>query len=625
MIIRVKDEISPYELANNLTSIGYRRVDALDSNGEFSLRGNLLDIWLERYKLPVRIDLIGNKIENLYLFNPLMGSRVRDLKSLLILPLGSLPLGELKWAKKEVEEGQYERLFLSEIKKGDLVVHINHGIGKYAGVEEIGSHTVLKVEYGRGDVLTVPLGQIDRLTKYIGSGAKPKLNTLGTASWERTKRKVSEDISKIATELLNLYSHRESVKRVPYPPDTIWQKELEEEFEYEPTTDQLKAIEEIKNDLYKNRPMDRILVGDVGFGKTEVALRIAFKIAQENKQVAVLAPTTVLVEQLYEVFKGRLKKFPLKLIRLSRYVDPGEIKKQKIQIKNGEADIVIGTHRLLSKDIEFHNLGLLIIDEEHRFGVKQKELLKSKRIEIDVLSMSATPIPRSLSMAFSKIRDLSTLHSPPPGRIPVKTVITEFDYDLVKEAIDKEISRGGQVFYLHNRVSSLAGVADRIQKLVPRARVAFAHGQMANQLEKTMDMFIEGKFDVLVCTTIIASGLDIPHVNTILINDAQKFGLADLYQLRGRVGRGSVDAYSYFLYPKGFLPSGDALERLLAIAESQDLGSGFKIAQRDLEIRGAGNLLGKEQSGNISLVGYELYNQLLAQAVEKLRQITELK
>ena len=376
---------------------------------------------------------------------------------------------------------------------------------------------------------------------------------------------------------------------------------------------------EIKKDLEEEKPMDRLLVGDVGFGKTEVALRTAFKVAQENKQVVVLAPTTVSTEQLYEVFKTRLEKFPVRVARLSRFVKAKEIKQMREKIKSGEVDIIIGTQRLLSRDIEFKNLGLLVIDEEHRFGVKQKELLKQKRLEVDALSMSATPIPRSLSMAFTKIRDISVLHTAPLGRKPVKTEIKEFDYELVKEAIEREIKRNGQVFYLHNRVTSLAGVADRIQKLVPQAKVAYAHGQMAKQLEKTMGSFIEGKVNVLVCTTIIASGLDIPHTNTIIIADAQKFGLADLYQLRGRVGRGTQDAFAYLLYPKGFLPTGPALERLLAIAESTELGSGFKLAERDLEIRGAGNLLGKEQSGNVSLVGFELYNQLLAQAVEELR------
>ena len=447
LIIKIKQVISPFELANNLTSIGYRRVPVIESKGEFALRGNLLDIWLERYKLPVRVDLIGNKIENLYLFNPLLGSKIRDLKNLLILPIGSLPLGELKWAKKEVEEGQYERLFLSELKPGDLVVHINHGIGKFVSVTKSGlnpdqdSTLTLKVEYGRGDILTVPLEQIDRLTKYIGSGKRPPLNTLGTASWERTKRKVTEDISKIAQELLKLYSYREKSRRPALPTDTIWQKQLEDSFEFEETPDQRSALGEIKKDLEEEKPMDRLLVGDVGFGKTEVALRTAFKVAQENKQVVVLAPTTVLTEQLYEVFKTRLEKFPVRVARLSRFVKAKEIKQMREKIKSGEVDIIIGTQRLLSRDIEFKNLGLLVIDEEHRFGVKQKELLKQRRLEVDALSMSATPIPRSLSMAFTKIRDISVLHTAPLGRKPVKTDIKEFDYELVKEAIEREIKR----------------------------------------------------------------------------------------------------------------------------------------------------------------------------------------
>ena len=516
--------------------------------GQFSFRGGLLDIWLERYKIPVRLDLIGNKLEGIYLFNPLTQEKVRELKELIIIPFKSLPDLDKVW-KKQTNKA-YEKIFLSEIKIGDYVVHIDNGIGKFIGFETRsinGQKTEnLIVEYARGDRMFVPVNQIERLTKYIGGSAKkPQLSSLGTASWERIKQRVKDSVIEVAKELLEVYAARELVKRKPYQHDSAWQKHLEDSFEYHETTDQLQAINEIKKDLEGTRPMDRLLVGDVGFGKTEVAIRAAFKVAASGFQVAVLVPTTILAEQHFHLFKDRLKDFPLKVAHLSRFVENEEQKKIIKELENGSIDIVIGTHRILSKDINFKNIGLLIIDEEHRFGVIQKEKLKKLRAELDVLSLSATPIPRTLHMSLTKIRDISLLATPPLGRLPIETKVEEYNLDEVKIAIKKELVRNGQVFYLSNRIDTIQAKTKQINDLVPKARVAFAHGQMhEDKIEKVMDLFFDSKIDVLVCTSIIGSGLDIPNVNTIIIENSHKFGLADLYQLRGRVGRVEREAFA---------------------------------------------------------------------------------
>lgn len=592
--------------------------------GQFSFRGGLLDIWLERYKIPVRLDLIGNKVEGIYLFNPLTNEKVRSLKELLVIPFRSLPNLEKAWSRRG--EKNYEKIFLSEIKIGDYVVHIDSGIGRFLGytsskIADNATVESLVVEFAKGDRLFVPVNQIERLTKYVGVGnRKPILTSLGTHSWERIKQKVKDSVIDTARELLDIYAKREVVKRKPYLPDSHWQRELEESFEFKETDDQNRVIEEIKHDLESSKPMDRLLVGDVGFGKTEVAIRAAFKVAHESSQVAVLVPTTILAEQHFHLFKERLKSFPLRVEILSRLTKKERQKNIIADVENGTIDILIGTHRLLSKEIVFRNLGLLIIDEEHRFGVGQKEKLKEARVEIDVLSLSATPIPRSLQLSLTKIRDISFLTTAPVGRLPIETSVSELDLELIKKALEKELARTGQVFYLSNRVPTIQAKALQIKTLVPQARVEFAHGQMGEgNLERVMDRFYNGEIDILVCTTIIGSGLDVPNVNTIIIENAQKLGLADLYQLRGRVGRGEQEAYAYLFYPKGYKPEGAAAQRLLAISQAKELGSGFRIANQNLEIRGAGNLLGTEQSGNIALVGFELYLQLLSQAIEQLR------
>ncbi len=583
----------------------------------------MLDIWLERYKIPLRLDLIGNKLEGIYLFNPLTNEKVRELRELIIIPFKSLPDLDKVWKKQSNRD--YENIFLSEIKIGDYVVHIDNGIGKFLGFETRTIHGQktenLIVEYARGDKMFVPVNQIERLTKYIGGSAKkPALSSLGTASWERVKQRVKDSVIDVAKELLEVYAARELTRRKPYQHDSTWQKHLEDSFEYHETDDQIQAIAEIKKDLENTRPMDRLLVGDVGFGKTEVAIRAAFKVAASGYQVAVLVPTTILAEQHYHLFKERLKDFPMQVAHLSRFVDHETQKEIIADIEKGAVDIIIGTHRILSKDIKFKNLGLLIVDEEHRFGVIQKEKLKKFRTELDVLSLSATPIPRTLHMSLTKIRDISLLATPPIGRLPIETKVEEYNLDEVKSAIERELDRGGQVFYLSNRIDTIQAKTKQINDLVPNARVAFAHGQMhEDKIEQVMDQFFDRQIDVLVCTSIIGSGLDIPNVNTIIVENSHKFGLADLYQLRGRVGRGAREAYGYLFYPKNYKPEGAAAMRLLAISQATELGSGFKIANQDLEIRGAGNLLGADQSGNISLVGFELYILLLTQAVEQLK------
>ena len=623
--LALNQNISPEQLAKKLIEFGYESAgaDNVYAHGQFSRRGGLVDIWLERYQTPARIDLIGEKIEAIYLYNSLTQEKQKSLKSLYIIPYKSTPAFAPKWAKKQI--GKNERLFLSDIEPGDLVVHIDHGIGRFVAVDyrEIDPRAgkiYLIIEYAKGDKLFVPVEQIERVTKYIGSpGRKPPLSHLGTGAWEKTKQKVKESIVDIAKDLLVLYANRERARRPSYGEDSPWQKQLEESFEFVETEDQIQTVDQIKKDLQAEKPMDRLLVGDVGFGKTEVAIRVAFKVAQEGKQVAVMVPTTILAQQHYQLFKNRLVQFPVTVEMLSRFRDVGEQKKIIEGLKIGKIDVVIGTHRLLSSDVDFKNLGLLIIDEEHRFGVAAKEKLKQVRGEVDILSMSATPIPRTLHKALTKIRDVSTLKSPPPGRLPIETLVGGYSLDKVKKAIEDEIERGGQVYYVHNKVQSIAGKAGQLQKLIPSARIIYAHGQMnEKELEGVMKKFYSGEADVLVCTTIIGSGLDMPNVNTIIIENSEKFGLADLYQLRGRVGRSERQAFAYLFYPRGYVPKGDALERLATMAKASELGARYKIDTKDLDIRGAGKSLGVEQSGSVSLVGFELYIQLISQAVEQL-------
>ena len=527
-----------------------------------------------------------------------------------------------KKKKRKQYDGQKIQNF-SELKVGDYVVHENHGLGIYQGIEKIEVDKVtkdyMKIMYAGNGNLYIPATQLDLIQKYAGSDTKkPKLNKLGTAQWTKTKNQVRKAVKIVAKDLVDLYARRQQADGYVYEPDTVWQKEFEEMFPFEETDDQVQAIEDTKRDMESRKIMDRLVCGDVGFGKTEIAIRAAFKAVQEGKQVVYLVPTTILAQQHYNTFVQRMKEFPVRADLLCRFRTAAEQKKTIEDLKKGLVDIVIGTHRVLSKDVQFKDLGLLIIDEEQRFGVTHKEKIKKLRENVDVLTLTATPIPRTLHMSLIGIRDMSVLEEAPMDRMPIQTYVMEYNDEMVREAIERELSRDGQVYYVYNRVSDIADVTGRIQKLVPEANVTFAHGQMnEHQLENIMCDFINGEIDVLVSTTIIETGLDISNANTMIIHDADKMGLSQLYQLRGRVGRSNRMAYAFLLYRRDKLLKEVAEKRLAAIREFTDLGSGFKIAMRDLEIRGAGNLLGEEQHGHMEAVGYDLYCKMLGEAVKQ--------
>ena len=517
----------------------------------------------------------------------------------------------------------------SQLHVGDYVIHEEYGIGIYRGIEEAEVDRVrkdyMKIEYRDGAFLYVLATALDLIQLYADKEAKqPKLNRLGTQEWNRTKTKVKTALATVAKDLVELYAVRSSRHGFEYGPDTVWQKEFEELFPYEETEDQMNAINATKEDMESTKIMDRLICGDVGFGKTEVAIRAAFKAVQEGKQVAYLVPTTILCDQHYKTFKERMAGYPVRVDMLSRFQTGKEIKKTIADLKNGLVDIVIGTHRLLSKDVEYKDLGLLVIDEEQRFGVSHKEKIKKLRENVDVLTMTATPIPRTLHMSLVGIRDMSLLEEPPQNRLPIQTYVCEYDEEMVREAIRRELSRNGQVYYVYNRVADIQEIASKISQLVPEARVSYAHGQMEERvLEDMMSDFIAGELDVLVSTTIIETGLDIPNVNTIIVHDADRMGLSQLYQLRGRVGRSDRVAYAFLMYRRDKILKEEAEKRLMAIREFTELGSGFKIAMRDLEIRGAGTMLGKQQHGHIESVGYDLYCKMLEEAlrVEKHEEI----
>lgn len=529
-----------------------------------------------------------------------------------------------KKKKRKKYEGQRIQDF-AELKPGDYVVHENHGIGVYKGIEKIEVEKIvkdyMKIVYAEGGVLYIPVAQMDLIQKYAGADAKkPRLNKLGTIQWGKTKSQVKKAVQIVAKDLVELYAVRQQSEGFVYGPDTVWQKEFEEMFPFEETDDQLQAIEDTKHDMESEKIMDRLICGDVGYGKTEIAIRAAFKAVQEGKQVVCLVPTTILAQQHYNTFVQRLKEFPVRIDLLCRFRSAAEQKKTIEDTKKGFVDILVGTHRVLSKDVVFKDLGLLIIDEEQRFGVTHKEKIKKLKENIDVLTLTATPIPRTLHMSLIGIRDMSVLEEAPNERMPIQTYVMEYNDEMVREAITRELARDGQVYYVYNRVNDIADVAGRIQSLVPDANVAFAHGQMKErELEDIMYDFINGDIDVLVSTTIIETGLDIPNANTMIIQDADRFGLSQLYQLRGRVGRSNRMAYAFLLYQRDKLLKEVAEKRLSAIREFTDLGSGIKIAMRDLEIRGAGNLLGEAQSGHMEAVGYDLYCKMLNEAVRQLK------
>ena len=529
-----------------------------------------------------------------------------------------------KKRKRKVYEGQKIQSF-SELKVGDYVVHENHGLGIYQGIEKIEVDKVakdyMKIAYAAGGNLYIPATQLDLIQKYASADAKkPKLNRLGGQEWTKTKTRVRGAVKEIAKDLVELYAARQEKHGFVYGEDTVWQREFEEMFPFEETEDQLLAIEATKKDMECTKIMDRLICGDVGYGKTEIAIRAAFKAVQENKQVVYLVPTTILAQQHYNTFVQRMKEFPVRVDLMCRFRTPAQQKKTIEDTKRGLVDIVVGTHRVLSKDLEFKDLGLLIIDEEQRFGVQHKEQIKKLKENIDVLTLTATPIPRTLHMSLIGIRDMSVLEEAPVDRMPIQTYVMEYNDEMVREAIQRELSRQGQVYYVYNKVKDIDEITDKVQKLVPEANVAFAHGQMKErELENIMLDFINGEIDVLVSTTIIETGLDISNANTMIIHDADQLGLSQMYQLRGRVGRSNRMAYAFLLYKRDKLLREVAEKRLSAIREFTDLGSGFKIAMRDLEIRGAGNLLGAEQHGHMEAVGYDLYCKMLNEAVKQLK------
>ena len=520
-----------------------------------------------------------------------------------------------------------EKIVFADLKEGDFIVHKDNGIGQYIGVNTIKADGItkdyIKIKYRNNDILYVPTESLDNIRKYIGGDiSSTRLSKLGTKEWDKTKEKVKNSLREVAENLIQLYAKRQKMEGFSFSKDTPWQKEFEDLFPYVETDDQLRCIEEVKKDMELPKPMDRLLCGDVGYGKTEVAIRAAFKACMDQKQVAYLVPTTILAQQQYESFKERMEKFPIRVELLNRF----KTKKQQAEIikklEDGEIDVIIGTHRILSQDVKFKNLGFLIIDEEHRFGVKDKEKIKQLKNNVDVLTMTATPIPRTLHMSILGIRDMSVIYEPPQNRKPVQTYVLEYDDEIVREAITKEIEHGGQVFYMFNKVEGIERKANQIQSLVPEANIGIAHGKMSGrELEEIMQDFIDKKINVLVCTTILESGIDIPNANSIIVENADRLGLAQLYQIRGRVGRSDKQAYAYIMYKKDKLLSEVAEQRLKAIKEFTEFGSGFKIAMRDLEIRGAGSILGEMQHGHMEQVGYDMYCKLLDQVVKEMRGV----
>jgi transcription-repair coupling factor (superfamily II helicase) len=597
------------QFLRKLDEMGYEKVLRVSEPGEFSQRGGIIDVFPINLNQAIRFDFFGNKIEN-----------IEELP---------IKIEDEKTVKEILKKKLKRQLLFSDLKGlklGDYLVHLDHGIGKFNGfflepgkLQSPNKYYLL--EYAANDRLYVPAGLERKLSRYIGF-VEPKISRLGSSLWQRTKKKIKTDTEKLAKELLEIYAKREMATRPPYLPEDEIDSKITSSFQYQETPDQIQTIEDIKKDLESQRPMDRIICGDVGFGKTEVALRAMIKAVKSGFQVAMICPTTILTNQHFQNFKERLKSLPIRIVILSRLQTKREQKETIEGLKTGLIDVVVGTHRVLSKDIEFKTLGLLIIDDEQRFGVRQKEKLKKIRASLDVLSLSATPIPRTLYSALSSLKSISLIQTPPAGRLPVKTFILPFSEKIIKKAITDEIRRRGQIYYLYNRVGTIEGAKNFLEKLAPQAsarwRIGIAHGRLKEkELIKVMADFQNRKIDVLVATTIIENGLDLPNVNTLIVADTTRLGLAEAYQIRGRIGRSHIQASAFFLYGN-HLPE-KAKMRLDALKEAKELGSGYRIALKDLEIRGAGNILGKEQSGNINQVGLNLYCQMLSEAVDELR------
>ncbi|MDD3905339.1 MAG: transcription-repair coupling factor [Candidatus Omnitrophica bacterium] len=623
--IYLNEDVDVEVLAAKLVEYGYRACKRVAEEGDFSRLGDTIAIYPVTFEYPLRIELLHDRVEKIRSVDPVTYEPVQEHASAIILPISGIARKKIR--RKElgfVEESPIDNFV--DIEPGDYVVHIEHGIGRYLGVEKIKvdkKYTEhFAIEYSGANKLYVPFADLDKLHKYLGFEKRlPKLNKLGSALWKSAKERARKGVQKVALELLELQAKRAGAGGYSFPPDTEWQAQLEKAFPYKETPDQVKSSAEVKRDMEAPKPMDRLLCGDVGYGKTEVAIRAAFKSVMAGKQVAILVPTTILAEQHFNTFTTRMKSFPVKVEMLSRFRTAKEQDEIVKGIEGGSVDIIIGTHRLISGDIKFKDLGLVIIDEEQRFGVRHKEHLKKMRVSVDVLTLTATPIPRTLYLALMGGRDISVINTPPSERLPVDTKVVHYDELLIRDAIMKEKRRGGQVFFVHNRIRGIDRVAQTIAKLVPDVSIAIGHGRMnEKELEATMINFIKGKVDCLVSTTIIESGIDIPNANTIIINHADKFGLSELYQLRGRVGRFTRAAYAYLLVSKNLVLSSESQKRLVAIKKFQELGSGFKLAMEDLQIRGAGNLLGTEQHGFINAVGFDLYCRLLKSAIDSMKK-----
>jgi len=607
-------------LSRNLIDFGYKRQQQVQEEADFSLRGGIIDIFPVTFECPIRVELDIDKVSSIYSFDISSGRAIWSHQIVIILPKKKISTRKTIDFSEEIPIHSFVNL-----KTGDYVVHVQHGIGRYLGIKRMFVHDRyvdnFVVEYEGADKLYVPTEQAHLIQKYIAfEGKIPKLYKLGSREWQRTKERSKKGIRRLAWELLQTQALRNSLPGFSFSEDSDWQKQFEATFPYQETPDQMKATKAVKQDMESTKPMDRLICGDVGYGKTEVAMRAAFKTVVDNKQVAFLVPTTILAEQHFYNFSRRLKDFPVNIQMLSRFRTPKEQSEIVDGIAKGLVDIVIGTHRLLSKDLKFKELGLLIIDEEQRFGVKDKEKLKQLRLLVDILTLTATPIPRTLYMSLMNAKDMSIINTPPQDRIPVETHVAEYDEDLIRQAIQRELSRKGQVYFVRNRIEGIDKIKNRISKLVNSNGVALAHGQMpSKELEKIMLSFLRDKINILVCTMIIESGIDVPNANTLIVENADMFGLADLHQLRGRVGRFNRKAYAYFLVPKRKVLSTESKKRLEAIEEFNELGSGFKIAFEDLQIRGAGNLLGEQQHGYILNLGFDLYCRLLREAISEVK------
>ena len=611
-------------LLKDLTRLGYKITDFVAQEGDFAHRGGVIDIFPSGFEAPVRLDLCQDTIDTIRSFSLVTAEATATHQMVIILPRKTL----YSSAKPAVFHGVGEEVPIDnfvDITVGDSVVHIDHGIGIYRGIKKIkekdgNCKDYILIEYADRDKLYVPAGEINLIQKYLSFyRSNPKLSKLGTGAWKKLKQRTKKIAASYAMELLQMQASRTKLKGFAFSKNTDWQYKLEESFPYKDTLDQAKACSDVISDMEKPKPMDRLLCGDVGYGKTEVALRAAFKAVMDNKQVGILVPTTILAEQHYNTFCQRMDEFPVNIQMLSRFRTKSEQKEVLKGLREGAVDIVIGTHRLLSDDIVFKDLGLVIIDEEQRFGVKAKEKLKKLRLLIDVLAMTATPIPRTLYMSLTGARNMSSINTPPLDRLPVKTTISSYNDKSIREVIRRELKRGGQVFFVNNRIKGIEKIALKLKALMGEGvRISVAHGRISpKELEKIMLQFINGEIDVLVSTTIIESGIDIPNANTIIINRADRFGLADLYQLKGRVGRFNVKAYAICLVPKNYPIIGDAKRRLRAVGRFTELGSGFKIAMEDLQIRGAGNILGTQQHGYIAAVGFDLYCRLLRNTINE--------